>query len=96
MNKQRMKEREKEVLARHYAWYQFRYAVHNFYCETLTDRTRSAKRQLRKQWDHEWGHPDTEGNLWWLGSDQENWISVMGRSKWQWFREFHKLAFIPS
>ncbi|KAI0339124.1 zf-DHHC-domain-containing protein [Trametopsis cervina] len=44
-----------------------------------------AKRQARKQWDQEWGSIDTEGNLWWLGSATENWISVMGTSKWGWF-----------
>ncbi|KIP03033.1 hypothetical protein PHLGIDRAFT_267793 [Phlebiopsis gigantea 11061_1 CR5-6] len=68
LNMQRMKEREKSVLARHYAWYQF-----------------GAKRQLRKQWDREWGDIDTEANLWWLGNTRENWVSVMGHNVWQWF-----------
>lgn len=68
LNAQYMKEREKSVLARMFAWYQF-----------------SAKRQTRKQWDREWGDIDTEGNLWWLGSDRKNWEAVMGPSKWGWF-----------
>lgn len=44
-----------------------------------------AKRKTREQWDKEWGRIDEEGNLWWLGSTRENWISVMGSSKWGWF-----------
>ncbi|EKM52384.1 uncharacterized protein PHACADRAFT_260719 [Phanerochaete carnosa HHB-10118-sp] len=44
-----------------------------------------AKRKLKKQWDREWGEPYTDGNLWWLGSYRENWESVMGHSKWEWF-----------
>ncbi|KAI0697788.1 DHHC palmitoyltransferase-domain-containing protein [Cytidiella melzeri] len=44
-----------------------------------------AKRRTRKQWDKEWGAIDTEGNLWWLGSSRENWVSVMGTSKLGWF-----------
>ncbi|KAI0092352.1 DHHC palmitoyltransferase-domain-containing protein [Irpex rosettiformis] len=44
-----------------------------------------AKRRTQKQWDDEWGRINEEGNLWWLGSIRENWISVMGTSKWGWF-----------
>ncbi|KAJ3557634.1 hypothetical protein NM688_g1366 [Phlebia brevispora] len=65
---QNMKEREKAVLARMFAWYQF-----------------GEKRKMKKKWDDEWGAIDTEGNIWWLGSDRKNWEAVMGTSVWQWF-----------
>ena len=51
-----------------------------------------AKRRTLKQWDKQWGHIETEGNLWWLGSFRENWISVMGHSKWGWFRKLFLLT----
>lgn len=57
----------------------------------------AKKRQVRARWDEEWGRPAFEGNIWWLGSGQENWESVMGRSVWLWFRESRDLvAPIPS
>lgn len=45
----------------------------------------SKKRKVRAQWDEEWGRPAIEGNMWWLGSMQKNWESVMGQSIWSWF-----------
>jgi len=45
----------------------------------------AKKRQVRARWDEEWGRPAFEGNIWWLGSGQKNWESVMGRSVWLWF-----------
>lgn len=47
----------------------------------------AKKRQIRARWDEEWGRPAFEGNIWWLGSERENWESVMGRSMWSWFCE---------
>lgn len=94
MRAQEMKEREKTVLARTYSWWQSRYVA--FGCvprqaRRLTRRNLiraiSAKRRARSQWDREWGRIDKEGNLWWLGSYTENWVAVMGRSKWGWFRK---------
>ncbi|EIW76567.1 zf-DHHC-domain-containing protein [Coniophora puteana RWD-64-598 SS2] len=32
-----------------------------------------AKRRTVKEWDQEWGKTGTEGNLWYLGSEKENW-----------------------
>ncbi|OCH92562.1 zf-DHHC-domain-containing protein [Obba rivulosa] len=64
----RMKEREKHVLGRMFAWYEF-----------------SALRKTKKQWDAEWGDPNTEGNIWWLGSRRKNWEAVMGHHVWEWF-----------
>lgn len=58
-------------------------------------RVDSAKRRLRKQWDREWGDPDTEGNLWWLGSVRENWVAVMGYSKWEWFCASWQICVAP-
>jgi len=37
-----------------------------------------AKRRAQKYYDAEWGRPDTEGNIWWLGSAKKEWESVMG------------------
>jgi len=55
-----------------------------------------GRRALRRQWDAEWGRIGKEGNLWWLGSDLENWESVMGKNAWTWFCEstswFSRLA----
>ncbi|KAF9646143.1 zf-DHHC-domain-containing protein [Thelephora ganbajun] len=45
----------------------------------------AKKRQARARWDEEWGRPMIEGNIWWLGSGQKNWESVMGESVWSWF-----------
>lgn len=42
------------------------------------------KRELRRQWDAEWGKIGTEGNLWWLGSARKNWEYTMGSSVLQW------------
>ncbi|EMD30904.1 hypothetical protein CERSUDRAFT_100876 [Gelatoporia subvermispora B] len=64
----RMKEREKHVLGRMFAWYEI-----------------GARRRTKKQWDAEWGNPNTEGNIWWLGSRRKNWESVMGTHIWEWF-----------
>lgn len=47
----------------------------------------SAKRAARRRWDEEWGRPSREGNIWWLGSKQKNWESVMGSSKLGWICE---------
>ncbi|GJJ14025.1 hypothetical protein Clacol_008282 [Clathrus columnatus] len=43
------------------------------------------RRQIREQWDREWGKLGTEGNIWWLGSKRANWEATMGKSKWSWF-----------
>jgi palmitoyltransferase len=45
-------------------------------------------RRVRKRWDWEWGNPQTEGNVWWLGSARANWEMVMGRHKLPWFCTF--------
>ncbi|KAF8196322.1 DHHC palmitoyltransferase-domain-containing protein [Mycena galopus ATCC 62051] len=39
-----------------------------------------AKRRIRTSYDAEWGHPATEGNVWWAGSRRAAWEDVMGRS----------------
>ncbi|GAA5846081.1 hypothetical protein JCM9279_004779 [Rhodotorula babjevae] len=44
-----------------------------------------AKRANRREWDKQWGHLATEGNLWWLGSKRANWEMVMGTHKLGWF-----------
>ncbi|GAA5910015.1 hypothetical protein JCM8208_006413 [Rhodotorula glutinis] len=44
-----------------------------------------AKRATRREWDKQWGHIATEGNLWWLGSKRANWEMVMGTHKLGWF-----------
>ncbi|KAL4077514.1 zf-DHHC-domain-containing protein [Scleroderma citrinum] len=36
-----------------------------------------AKRRTRHRWDQEWGRMSKEGNIWWLGSDRDNWEAVM-------------------
>lgn len=38
----------------------------------------SAKRQMRKVFDEEWGSMNTEGNIWWRGSVYDEWVDVMG------------------
>ncbi|KZT33540.1 zf-DHHC-domain-containing protein [Sistotremastrum suecicum HHB10207 ss-3] len=45
----------------------------------------SARRKKKKEWDHEWGRIEREGNLWWLESESENWKATMGRRVWEWF-----------
>lgn len=95
MRAQEMKEREKAVLKRMYPWYKLRYVLlpahvnmgHSSPNLAQPNTLHSAKREARRQWDQEWGRIDEEGNLWWLGSRKENWISVMGPSKWAWFCE---------
>jgi len=44
----------------------------------------TGKRKLREAWDKEWGRPNHEGSLWWLGA-RRNWESVMGTNVWGWF-----------
>lgn len=46
------------------------------------------RKQLRKEWDEEWGDLYTEGNIWWLGSPRANWEYRMGKNPWGWFREY--------
>ncbi|KAF8660702.1 hypothetical protein AX16_001569 [Volvariella volvacea WC 439] len=43
------------------------------------------KKQKVREWNQEWGHPDTEGNPWWLGSGRQGWEDVMGKNTWGWF-----------
>ncbi|KZV82021.1 hypothetical protein EXIGLDRAFT_779065 [Exidia glandulosa HHB12029] len=44
-----------------------------------------SRREIRKRWDHEWGNPRKEGNIWWLGSASVNWRARMGDSVVGWF-----------
>jgi palmitoyltransferase len=45
-------------------------------------------REVRKQWDKDWGDPWTEGNPFWLGSYRANFEMVCGKNKLAWFRAF--------
>ncbi|KAF8196313.1 DHHC palmitoyltransferase-domain-containing protein, partial [Mycena galopus ATCC 62051] len=46
-----------------------------------------VKRRIRRSYDAEWGHPATEGNVWWAGSRRAAWEDVMGRSWVGWICE---------
>ena len=52
------------------------------------------KRQIRAEWDKEWGKLNTEGNIWWLGGAKANWEYRMGRNRWGWFCENTSFFFI--
>lgn len=51
------------------------------------------RKEIRRQWDQEWGRLGTEGNIWWLGSKRANWEAVMGKSKWGWFCKLFNIHF---
>ncbi len=93
----RMREREKRVLGRLHAWWQFRYVstilssgsssilhcVFRLYANVHARR----RRETVKQWDAEWGRIGKEGHMWWLGSARKNWEATMGDKAWMWFCE---------
>ncbi|KIJ41148.1 hypothetical protein M422DRAFT_256000 [Sphaerobolus stellatus SS14] len=43
------------------------------------------RKRIKEQWNVEWGKVEKEGNLWWSGSQRENWEQVMGRNPFGWF-----------
>ncbi|KIJ41139.1 hypothetical protein M422DRAFT_780541 [Sphaerobolus stellatus SS14] len=47
----------------------------------------AGRKRIKEQWDVEWGKEEKEGNLWWSGSQRENWEQVMGRILWGGFGE---------
>ena len=63
--------------------------------ETYSMCALAKKRRAQLKWDEEWGRPAIEGNIWWLGSERENWESVMGKSVSSWFREFRCSVILP-
>ena len=65
------------------------------YTHTPTTFIDSGKRRTKRQWDEEWGDPDTEGNLWWLGSLRANWEDVMGHNPLWWICERSTLILYP-
>ncbi|KAJ6625954.1 DHHC palmitoyltransferase-domain-containing protein [Mycena sp. CBHHK59/15] len=43
-----------------------------------------TKRRALASYNAEWGHPNTEGNIWWMGSTRAGWEDTMGRSWLGW------------
>ena len=52
----------------------------------------SAKTHTVKDWDREWGHLTTEGNIWWLGSSKREWEAVMGKNPLGWIRKSPRIS----
>ncbi|EJD43540.1 zf-DHHC-domain-containing protein [Auricularia subglabra TFB-10046 SS5] len=53
--------------------------------ENLSCCDARSRRIIKHRWDEEWGNPNTEGNIWWLGSARANWEQRMGPSVLGWF-----------
>ncbi|KAJ3509619.1 hypothetical protein NLJ89_g5124 [Agrocybe chaxingu] len=53
-----------------------------------------AKRRKQREWDHEWGALNTEGNIWWRGSSREEWIDVMGKNS-SYRKELERWTLLP-
>ena len=62
-------------------------------CDWRAPIVHRRRETIRKEWDHEWGKLDTEGNIWWLGSARANWEHRMGKNPWGWFRAFTRPIF---